>query len=213
MPFCNQCGKEAHGEKFCTKCGARIPVPAVSPGSAPGSAPGGMSIKRAARPNIPYKLIAAIAGAVIVIAVVIILLTGRSYKKVVDIYIDSSFDGNIKKIMKLIPDDMIDKIVEEEYDGDREEMIADGEDALKVYTDIIDEYGKISYDYEIEDEDNLSKSEIEDLCENYGLDSDKVKEAKELEVKVNFKVEDEERDKTFYFTVGKMGRSWYLLDL
>ena len=58
------------------------------------------------------------------------LLGGRNYKKTVDIFFEAVLDGDGKEILKTLPDEMIEYLMEEEGFDSREEAEEELEDSI-----------------------------------------------------------------------------------
>lgn len=204
MKYCTNCGNELHGEKFCVKCGTRtengVSAEAVTP----------MTEKKGGR------LIGKVIGLIVVVGIIItgaFLLRARSYETVVEDYIQATISGDAEKIISLLPGSLIEYIAEEEYDGDKKEMIYELEDEFDNIYEQLEEYGidLKTVSYEILETEDMDADEIDDICDEYRRADLKIKEGKEVEVELKIPVDGEERSTSLYMNIVKIGRSWYLI--
>ena len=206
MKFCANCGNQINGEKFCTKCGASVCSGSES----------SVHINNANKPkkSVLGKLIVAIAVMGIIV-VAFFVLTGRSYEALIKDYVDASIKGDAEKIISLMPDSFIDYIAEEEYDGNKDDMIFDLEDYLDDIVDKIEDYdidiSKISY--EIVEVEDMENDDIDDLEDEYRRAKLDIKEGKRLEVELKIPINGKEQTDSIYLDVVKIGRSWYIIDM
>lgn len=206
--FCGKCGtKNADNATFCAGCGAKINVNQ--------SAKSGTAITVSA--NNKERKIGIIAVAFIVVAIAVLVFVvfgGRSYKTTVNRFIDAQFEGDAKAIFELIPETMIDFILEEEgYDRDElDELIDEVNEEIQDQLDYIEKYLGEDWEvsYEILSAENLDGEELDELKENYEDIDVKVSAAKTVEVKVMIKAGETENSNTLDISVIKVGRSWYL---
>lgn len=211
MKFCNQCGNPINGEKFCTKCGAKvepdfIPTTPTSPSAVPSAH------KKS------YKWIAAVAVLVVIVVAVIFIFTGRSYEKTVNSFINATvFDADAEKAMSLMPDELVDYIIDNDYDGDRDKMIDDYEDEYSSALESLEAMGTdlSNASYEIVEAEDATEEEVEEFNEDFrdaGIDIE-IKEAKTVEVEMTMDINGNERTNSTNIDVGKIGRSWYIIEM
>ncbi len=207
MRFCNRCGNQLGGEKFCTKCGTRVEVEVMQ---------GSFAATAAPRRKALFAAIGiAVVGAVVVIALCLFLFSGRSYEKTVDSYIEALVDGDIDKWLSLWPDECIDYIVVTEYDGDRNAMINDLKKSYYESSSESDEFNVdlSDIDFEITYTEDYTDDEIADfigLLRKDGVNIE-IEEAKYVYIDLKTNVDGEEETRPLNITVGKIGRSWYIL--
>lgn len=208
MGFCNQCGNQLNGEKFCPHCGAKAEPELVQPPiySASGKKPGG---KR--------KGIIMTAAVLVVAVAATFFLTGRGYKRTVNSFVKASIDGDVKKIVSLLPGKVEDYIIEEEYDGDRDEFLSDSEEEVGGMHKELERLGvdKSDISFEIVKAEDFSEEDLEDLNDEFksdGIDLN-IKAAKEVTVKLKVLVSGQEQTNNISFDVGKIGRSWYIVEI
>lgn len=207
--ICKKCGAETEdGARFCGICGQNFSET---------ESMGGNKKKR--------WIAIGVCLAIVMIGVFLVTKTfgGRSYEKVVQIYIDSQFSGeksNLKKWINVLPEEVVDSLIDEidEDDVSNEQQLID---YLfdELYVGIADqferEYGDgWSYSYEVIDTKDVSEEELEELIEyleKYGFKRE-IKEAKSLEIKVEFKTKKGEMQdsETIYVDVIRIGRNWYM---
>lgn len=208
MKFCNQCGKQLNGEKFCTRCGAKVEYNVVQD-PITGSAAVALTKET-------YKKPIAVAGVLALLVIVVFLFTGRGYKRTVKSFVNAVIDGNVKKVMSLMPDELTDHIIEEEYDGDEDDMISDFEDNYSRVIGAIGETDLSNVSFEIIEAENYTKKEVKELNDDFDDDGIelKIKEAKKVEVMMKIKIDGEEKEgSTLTVHVGRIGRSWYVVEL
>lgn len=176
--YCKHCGCEIKGKAvYCPECGGEIKKKTEGNYNIPSRQnfkyDGGTSRKR--------KIMAIVAMCIIVIGIGTLIFGGRSYKKVIDIYIKAMFSGkknSVEKIYKLLPEEAQDAELQyymEEYSGGKEEMLEEAQNEFKEdYDKIEDTYGKgWRYSYKIIQEEEATRKEIREWKENI-TDSDKV---------------------------------------
>lgn len=224
--FCAKCGSPISGGlQFCSVCGETVNnnqkpdvaakvMGAVNPAVDKVSG----SITKLTGKKVDKRIVllgGAVAIVLVLVLVISLLFGGRSAKATVDKFIDATYTGNIKTIMKLVPKDILEYAMEESgYDeDDLEELYEDAEDSFEDMQDWYEDYyGKDwEYSYEIEDMDDLSKKKLRDLQELYEDEFDvKVKAAKKVEVEITLEGEEEKSKNTMELTLIKVGGSWYL---
>lgn len=232
MDFCKNCGSEIKGTKFCTKCGTKVEEAPAPPAMEFPADIGSMSFGMPEKKKSKGGLIAIIISAVVVVALVATyflwgdqilgMFGGGKGGKSSPESVAEAFMGAFKKcdaegIVDLMPKEVVKKSVEEEFDGDKEEMIKDIQDALDKAKDSIEDQGvKMSkIKYEIVDVEDVDEDDIEELNEAL-KDQDvdlTIKDAKTVEIELSYPSEDEDEDETVPLKIGviKIGNSWYLL--
>lgn len=206
MKYCTNCGNELHGEKFCTKCGTKTGID-VAP-----EVVASLPVKK------EKKFIGKFIAILVVLGIVItgfMLLTSRSYEALVKDYVKATINGDAEKIVSLMPESLVDYIAEEEYDGDKKEMIYDLEDEFDDMVEQLEDYGVDlkTISYEILEVEEMDEDEIDDLCDEYRRAELKIKEGKELKVELKIPMDGQERTNSIYIDVVKIGRSWYLIGM
>lgn len=204
MEHCTNCGAELHGEQFCINCGAKTGTDVVPEAPAP--------VPTKKKKNVLGKMIAILV--VLGIAITgFMLLTSRSYEALVKDYMKATLKGDGEKIVSLMPESLVEYIAKKEYDGDKKEMIYDLEDSLDDMIEKIEDSGADlkTVSYEIVDVEEMDEDEIDDICDEYRRAELKIKEGKELEVKLKIPKDGQEKTNSVYITVVKIGRSWYLI--
>lgn len=206
MKYCTNCGNELHGEKFCTKCGTKIGIDVAPEVVTP------LPVKK------EKKFLGKFIAILVVFGIVItgfILFTSRSYEGLVKDYVKATINGDAEKIVSLMPDSLVDYIAEEEYDGDKKEMIYDLEDKFDDMVEQLEDYGVDlkTISYEILEVEEMDEDEVDDLCDEYRRAELKIKEGKELKVELKIPMDGQERTNSIYIDVVKIGRSWYLIGM
>lgn len=205
--FCGKCGaKNEDGAKICAQCGAALEETApVSTGAA---APA------ASDKNKKVGIIAVAVVAVIVILLLVKLFSGMGggASKVATKFVDSMFDGNGKAIINLLPNAVVDELVDQSGYDSKKEYIEDVDDTLKSLIKMLDkEYDKWKVTSKVTDEDDVSNKTLRSLKERYEDDYDlKVTEAKEIELKLTATIDGDKEDAEATVTVVKIGSKWYL---
>ena len=201
--FCRNCGTQNQdGAGFCCSCGAPL--------SSGGPAGGGAAAKAK---NINVKLIGIVAAVVVVLFVAFKLLFGGGGgpEKSATKFVDSIFKGDGKAIVNMIPDKVIEEIMDEE-DMTKKEMIEELNDGLEYIKDDMDDmYDKWSVKCKVLDTEDFSKRELRDLADRYedSYDID-VKAAKTVSVKATLKADGETDSNTMDIVMIKVGGTWYL---
>lgn len=211
--FCPYCGGEIRiGAQFCANCGKKIGV-------------NSRSTKKGFSTNLSEsrsKIVAIGAGIAAILILVIVgiaafsVFTARSYKATIDQYIEASISADAEAILDLIPDDVIDYMMDEEGldDDELDEMIDDIEDELEDQLDKIEDYldDDWKYSYEIVDTDDVTGKDLRELKETYEDCDVQISKAKTVEVEITIESEsaDFENSNTLEITVIKVGLSWYL---
>ncbi len=206
MGYCTNCGNEINGEKFCTKCGTR-----VSSISEPNVYVGGVD---KFKKNTFGKLIIGIVIIGIIVAA-FFLFAGRSYEALVKDYVDATIKGDAEKCVSLMPKSLIEYIADDEYDGDKEEMIFDLEEHLDNLVEQLEDYDVNVSDisYKITEVVDMDEDDIDDIEDEYRRAKLKIKEGKELKVELKIPIDGEERTESTYIDAVKIGRSWYIIGL
>lgn len=211
MKFCNQCGAELTDEViFCYQCGAK----ADNAENIINTEYPQQSIYKEKRKN---RLIPVLAAILIIATVItgVICFSGRSKEKVVKDFVDGITTGNVKKVMSLMPDEMFDRIADEEFDGDRDAMLRDGEESMNEMLKSLKDKGATLKDttYEILSEKDMDDKMKGKVIKAYdGVYAD-MTEGKILEVRINIPISGKKdgypMDMDLY--VVKLGRSWYMV--
>lgn len=205
--FCGKCGaKNENNAKFCTECGAILN--GVNMQEDLSSVTTDLNDK-----NRKVGMIAVFIIALVGVVMIWLLFGGRSYKAAIEQYFDATFEADAEAIMDLLPEELMDYILEEEgYELDEcmDEMNEELQEALDSLDNYLGENWHASY--EILNVEDMSSSDLEDLREAYedeNIDM-KVSAAKTVEVEITVKAEDSENSNTMDLTLIKVGRSWYL---
>lgn len=208
--YCNNCGNEVHGERFCTKCGAPIKtVPSINNIQI-------TDVYPTQSKKINKNKFIAIALVVVLVFSALFIFKGRSYKATINEYIEASFNADAKKMLSLMPKKMVKKAIEEEFDGDKKECLEEIEETLSSAKDILDTYGLKFKDvsYEIKEVEDMTRDDISEInsdLKEYDVDL-KAKEGKEVEVKFEIPLSGSTQSGSMDIEVIKIGHSWYLYD-
>ena len=208
--FCGKCGSRiVDGSSSCQECGATVQIPQMQ---------GGQDAVVLADINAKakYRKIGMIAVAIataVVLLIALLFCSGRGYKTTVNRFIDSVFDADVKTLIKLLPKEAVEEIIEDEYYGDKKDFIKDGEKSLKATMEFMKiMYGdKVKISHEITKVKDIKDDDLEDLQDAYDDEWDiKVSAAKRITVKVTIKGSNEESEEKMEIVVLKIGSSWYI---
>lgn len=221
--FCKKCGTEnPDTAAFCKRCGTQLTAPKKIPttSNAPGSARPRpqQQQKRPSQKNRHQNkkvgMIAMVIVAVIVMISAFALFGGRSYKSTIKKYVNAQFDVDAAAIFHLIPDDMMDFMLEDDgYDrDDLDDLIDDANDSIQSQIDSIERYlGKNwKFTYKIASIENVKGDDLKDLKKDYKKMGVKVSAAKVAEIEITVKVGETESSNSMEIPLIKVGRSWYL---
>lgn len=197
--FCGRCGTNNEpGVRFCSGCGAPMPG-----GAGAGSTPPSPSAPRTPGTGKRNRRIGIVAVAAAVVIVLVVLLGGRnSYKSVALKFCNAMADENAKKIVALIPDDVVEaycdlwSISEEDFvDTVQEEVEGAGEEIQDSKFKIVG-----AEDYDTDD--------MESTQEGYRNYCDvTVKEGKTVTIEITNQDGD---TNTTDIGVIKVGHTWYI---
>lgn len=207
--YCGKCGAENNnGTAFCTKCGAVLDEGHTNLNS------DDKEIKFSSK-NRKVGIIVSVVVVVIALIAVFNIFGGRGYESTVKKYFNATMKADASAIIKLIPEEVLEKELKDEG-YDKEEMnlfMEEGEKELKKAMDKIDdslgEGWKMTYDI-TESEDIIGKDlkEVKEDYENFDI---KISEAKKVKVKVKIKAKNNnENSNTTKLYLIKVGRNWYL---
>ena len=208
--FCKSCGTRLNSQvkpaaKTVTKTTARTQMQPQTEHPAP---------KHKRRQDKKIGLIAVAAVIAVVLVLTIVLFGGRSYKATVKQFFNATFDVDGKAIVKLIPDDLVDYVLDESgYDEDElDEMIADIEDEFEDQIASIKRYLGDDWDvsYKIISTEDIKGKDLKDLKEDYKDIGVKISAAKDVEMELTIKAGETENSNTITISLIKVGRSWYL---
>lgn len=146
---------------------------------------------------------------ILVVSVVIFLFTGRSYEKVIDEYMKAVLDDDAKKVMSLMPKETVEFLALVDYDGEEDELFYEMQDALSSFASELESkhIDKDKISYTIEEEYDMDVDLLIKEMNDEGIDLN-IKEAKRVYIKVRIPILG---SKESMLTVGKVGRSWYIL--
>ena len=203
MKFCEFCGAPMEDNvNFCGSCGKKQTEEAVEAAATPKKA-GGFDPK-----NVPV-----IGAAVVVVLVLFLLFGGRGPEKTAKQFMKAVVRGNAKKIVKLMPKDVVKETLEE-TDMTKKELIEELDESLEYFSEYLEDY---KFSYEVDDVDNITGEELKELkdeLKEMGVSKKKVKKAKEVEVEMTVREKgaskDEEETNSLTIIVVKIGRNWYV---
>lgn len=206
--FCGKCGTQnADNAEFCTNCGAKLNKSAPAKTAA-------VSIPSQNDKNRKVGMIAVAAVAVVVIILGVVLFGGRSYKATVEKFVDAQFDADAEVIFDLLPENMIDYMLEEDgYDSDDlDDLIDEANETLQDQLDSLDSYLGEGWEitYEILDDEDIEGDDLDDIKDAYEDADVTVSAAKNVEVELTVTADETESSNSLDISLIKVGRSWYL---
>ena len=204
--FCSKCGHPVDdGAAVCGNCGSAVEAPVASDGGI--VAPKGKMLINFRDP----KTIGIIAGAVAVFLLLFLVFGGQSYKSAVNNMLDGIFDGDGSKIMKALPDEVIDAMADESGMSKREmtefleENLGEVVEQLNYY--VGDDW---SVSHKITGTRSYDLSDMRYIREDYEEIGVKVKDAKIVEVELTIKAFGMSETTDMEIGVIKVGGSWYV---
>ena len=129
---------------------------------------------------------------------------GNSYKSVAKSFAEAFKKLDAKKIVSLMPEKVVKKIVKDQFDGDKEDMI----DSLQSLLD--SEFADIEISYEIGEFEDLDEDEVEEFEDEIKSGYDvklNIEAAKSVEIELTY---DDDREETEELILIKVGSSWYI---
>lgn len=225
--YCKYCGSKINDTAvFCAECGKKIKKKSainqdiVSKSNLQNNSDNNHKKK---------KIIGLAVLCIAIIGIGVLIFGGRSYKKVIDVYVKASMSGkakDVEKMYKLLPEEVQDATLQsymENYSGGKEEMMQELQEQYKEkYDKIEDTYGEgWRYSYKIEREEDATRKQIrewkEDITDSDEVDVDfnrEIKEMKYITVEITTQSKDKKTEKTDSMTVTvlKIGRTWYVAD-
>lgn len=203
--FCGKCGaKNNEGAIFCYKCGKPLNDEQKEV----------ENVAADAKTNNRNRNVGIIVVAVIVATVLIgifYLFGGRSYKTTVKKFLEASMNGDVKTILKLIPEDLIEEL-QEEKGLNKNELVSEMQERMQEEMDTLNnnlgDNWKVTYDIQkVKDVSDKDLKEIKKDYKEYDVD---VTAAKNIEVKCTVKWKDNKNTNTANISVIKVGRNWYI---
>ena len=221
MQFCMKCGNKLDGGGFCTKCGAKVEADGINlpfnenrdvmgnPNSM--DSPNGLPYLNKNKITPVTAILAVAAVVALLVALCFFIFSGRGYKKVVKQYVEALKDEDEKQIVSLYPEDYVDYIIDEIYDGDKRDYIDSVEDGYPLYSlkNLDGDLSKMSY--EIIDNYDLDDDEIDDLKDSYRKAKLKIKEGKSLMIKAKVPKSGKTKIMRISVYVVKIDGAWYIL--
>lgn len=214
--FCGNCGTQNPDHAvFCKICGFQLKpqagaysatkLPARNQHRRPG-------VKQKRRKNSPVKLAIIVLLAIVLLGAALLIFGGRSYKATVKQFFNAQFEVDAKKILKLLPDGVIEYTIREEDFDDLDEMIDEMNDSIQDQIDYIERYlgSDWSASYQIASVENMPKDELESLKRTYKKLGVKVSAAKTVELELTVKAGETESSNSMDLSLIKVGNSWYI---
>lgn len=222
--FCGKCGTQnPDNAAFCKKCGTQLNVQKKV--SAPTTTQTSVRVRPQPQQRRPAqkenrrqdKKVGMTAVTVVVVMVLIAafaLFGGRSYKSTIKQYVNAQFDVDAAAIFRLIPDDMVDYMLEDDgYDrDDLDDLIEDANDSIQRQINSIERYlgEDWKFTYKIASIESVKGDDLKDLKKDYKKMGVNVSAAKVAEVELTVKVGETESSNSMEIPLIKVGRSWYL---
>lgn len=204
--FCTKCGAQNdNSARFCIKCGEKLESTAVTVTKANPTALANLTKDK-------RGLITVIAGVVAVIMLFSLIFGGRGYKKTVSNFMDAFMDLDAKGMVEMMPDKVLDKVLEEQGYGknDLKFLIAELQEELDDSMAYMGMFGELKMDYEILGAEDVPKEDQSFLREQYSEIGVKISDVKVVEVEITVEVMDMTQSETVEVVVIKIGRSWYI---
>ena len=201
--YCGNCGAQnPDGAAHCGNCGAPLNTGAQ-----------GGAVAASAKKNRNIGIAITVGLVVVVVAAVLIIIFavgGGSPKSVAEDMLEALFDGDLDKIVKMVPDELIKGIAKEEDMTTREareelsDMLEDEFDGVFDYISMMDVSVKAT------GEDDYDSDELDDVKDDYADYDVKVKSAKTVEVKVSMEFLGQKQTEELDVPVVKIGGDWYV---
>lgn len=136
------------------------------------------------------------------------------YMDVAEELIDAVYiDIDLEKFASLMPKPVVQKLVDEKYDGDEQAFYDDLEQA---YADMKEKAADPdSVTWKINEEMNVVAAQLDHYEEVYQAEygtSAKIKHAKALDITVSYEANGEEKEENAYLLIGMIDGEWYLID-
>ena len=204
MSFCGNCGTTIpEGSPFCPTCGA--------------PAPAGQQAPQGGGSKFDLKKIIIAGVAVVLVVVLCILLFSScgggsgSPEKVADKFMSAMFkDCDAEKISDLIHPDIVDAMVEDEYDGDKDEYLEEGQETFDKMNEGFEE-NEISIDWEVGDVEDIEDDDLEEIQEKYDDEYElEVSAAAVVEIELIAEFKGEENSSKMEIPVVEIDGGWYV---
>jgi len=153
----------------------------------------------------PAFLISAVVAIAIILGVVIYSCFG--HLSVINTYIKASENFEFDKIVKLIPEPVLD-YMEHEQDVDVGDLIDRLEDRMEDYLDELDGNWKLSY--KVVRDETITGYELNELKEQYDEIYTKIDGAKEVKIKLSVTYDGETKSDYITIALVRIGLTWYL---
>ena len=207
--FCASCGNTIEGNvSNCPNCGAPVANIPIS---------GNAAAMNGKQTNLLIPLIAGVAAIVLIIVGCVLIFGGGDKEEPIESIVKVMEDGDGDAFAALLPESLVDAVIEEEYDDDDDEFYEDCEkQAENIHEELVDAYGDdISVSYDITDEEELSKLELKIYEEtfSYLVDDIEIDEGYRLEVEFEIEGDDDEDTDDHTFTVIEVDGDWVTLYL
>ena len=137
---------------------------------------------------------------------------GNSPEKVAEGAYKAMLKGDAKKLLSYMPDKFVDYILEEEFDGDKDEMLDSLEEVFEYINEFYEENDVDAKDIKVKatDVEDMDEDEIDDLNADYEDCDIKIKDAKIVEIEVTYEMDGDEETDEEEITVIKVGSKWYI---
>lgn len=218
--YCANCGAPNKDEaRFCFQCGTKlseevihqeIPAPAADP-VAPVTPEAVAPAPKRRKKRWIIIVIAAILLLAVAAAVTALLIFGKnSPRALIDEYCQAVFDSDGEAIFQLLPDEVLERIYGSK--SDQKSIMGFLSDALEDHREDYDrQYEEWEITYGIIHVEKIKGDDLEELQDLYDDEFDcEVTAAKEVTVKLTYRMDDARHVSAATFTVVKIDGQWYL---
>lgn len=205
--------------RYCKNCGAKIDEQTgccVNCGMVE-------QVAEKKKKNVLFRIIIAIAAIFIIFVVVKMVVNffvakgdvakDDGYKDVVEQLVDAVYkDADVTKFVALMPDELVQKKIDDNFDGDRAAFEANMQETnTELMSQKADE-GSVTWSIEEkQDITGVQLSNYEDAFSDEAGTSIKIQSAKALNLSVSYTMDGEKKQENIYVILGIIDGKWYLV--